>query len=38
MLKVEDPDLQAQLGKIKAGDSVDVTYTQAIAVAVEPTK
>ena len=37
-LKVEDPDLQAQLGKIKAGDSVDVTYTQAIAVSVEPAK
>jgi Cu/Ag efflux protein CusF len=38
MLKVEDPDLQAELGKIKPGDNVDVTYTQAIAVSVEPAK
>lgn len=37
-VKVKDPDLQAQLGKIKAGDSVDVTYTQAVAVSVEPMK
>jgi Cu/Ag efflux protein CusF len=37
-LKVEDPDMQAQLGKIKPGDNVDVTYTQAIAVALEPMK
>jgi Cu/Ag efflux protein CusF len=35
-LKVEDPDMQAQLGKIKPGDNVDVTYTQAIAVAITP--
>ncbi len=38
VIQVQDPDLQAQLGKIKAGDSVDVTYTQAIAVSVEPAK
>jgi hypothetical protein len=38
IIQVQDPDLQAQLGKIKAGDSVDVTYTQAVAVSVEPTK
>ena len=38
ILQVQDPDLQAQLGKIKAGDSVDVTYTQAVAVSVEPAK
>ena len=37
-LQVEDPDLQAQLPKIKPGDSVDVTYTQAIAISVEPLK
>ena len=37
-VSVKDPDLQAQLGKIKAGDSVDVTYTQAVAVSVEPMK
>jgi Cu/Ag efflux protein CusF len=38
VIEVQDPDLQAQLGKIKAGDSVDVTYTQAVAVSVEPMK
>jgi Cu/Ag efflux protein CusF len=37
-LEVTDPDLQGQLGKIKAGDSVDVTYTQAVAVSIEPKK
>jgi Cu/Ag efflux protein CusF len=37
-VKVTDPDMQAQLGKIKAGDNVDVTYTQAVAVTVEPMK
>jgi len=37
-LKVQDPDLQAELGKVKPGDSVDVTYTQAVAVAVAPVK
>jgi Cu/Ag efflux protein CusF len=35
-LQVQDPDMQAQLGKIKPGDNVDVTYTQAIAVSLEP--
>ena len=30
-LQVQDPDLQAQLPRIKPGDSVDVTYTQAVA-------
>jgi Cu/Ag efflux protein CusF len=38
MVKVQDPDMQAQLGKIKPGDNVDVTYTQAIAVSIEPMK
>jgi hypothetical protein len=37
-VKVEDPDLQAQLGKIKAGDNMDVTYTQAVAISMEPMK
>jgi Cu/Ag efflux protein CusF len=37
-LRVQDPDMQAQLGKIKPGDNVDVTYTQAIAVSLEPMK
>jgi hypothetical protein len=35
-LKVEDPQLQAMLPKIKAGDNVDITYTQAVATSVEP--
>ena len=38
VIEVTDPGMQAQLGKIKAGDSVDVTYTQAVAVSVEPMK
>jgi Cu/Ag efflux protein CusF len=37
-LKVDDPDLQAQLSKIKPGDNMDITYTQAVAISVEPTK
>lgn len=37
-LKVDDPDLQAKLHKIKPGDTVDITYTQAVAVSVEPAK
>jgi hypothetical protein len=36
-IKVEDPSLQAQLAKIRPGDNMDVTYTQAVAVSVEPT-
>jgi hypothetical protein len=35
-IKVEDPALQAQLGKIRPGDNMDVTYTQAVALSVEP--
>jgi hypothetical protein len=35
-LKVADPQLQAQLASIKPGDNVDVTYTQAVAISVEP--
>jgi hypothetical protein len=37
-LKVQDPDMQAQLRQIKAGDNVSVTYTQAVALSVEPAK
>jgi hypothetical protein len=37
-LTVQDPDIQAQLGKIKKGDNVALTYTQAMAVSVEPNK
>jgi Cu/Ag efflux protein CusF len=37
-LHVQDPDVQAQLKQIKAGDNVEVTYTQALAVSIEPKK
>lgn len=37
-LKVEDPDLQGRLKQIKAGENFDVTYTQAVAISVEPRK
>ena len=37
-LMVKDSEVQAQLGKIKAGDSMQVTYTQALAVSAEPSK
>jgi Cu/Ag efflux protein CusF len=35
-LNVQDPTLQAQLKKIKTGDNLDVTYTQAVAISIEP--
>jgi Cu/Ag efflux protein CusF len=35
-LHVQDPDVQAQLKNIKPGDNVEVTYTQALAVSIEP--
>jgi hypothetical protein len=35
-LKVEDPALAAQLAQIHPGDNMDVTYTQAVAISVEP--
>jgi hypothetical protein len=37
-IKVRDPDVQAQLATIKKGDNVEVTYTQAVAVSVDPKK
>jgi len=37
-LQVEDPDVQAQLSKIKSGDMVDLTYTQAVALSLQPSK
>jgi hypothetical protein len=33
---VEDPQLQSRLSDLKAGDHVDVTMTEALAVSVEP--
>ena len=35
-LKVEDPALQSRLKEIKPGQNFDVTYTQAVAVSLEP--
>jgi len=35
-LKVTDPDLQTHLKQIKPGENFDVTYTQAVAVSIEP--
>jgi hypothetical protein len=35
-LKVEDPGLQARLKQMKPGENFDVTYTQAVALTIEP--
>lgn len=35
-LKVEDPELQAQLPDIHPGDNMDLTYSQAVAVSIQP--
>jgi hypothetical protein len=35
-LTVEDPALQARLQGIKPGEDFDVTYTQAVALTIEP--
>jgi hypothetical protein len=37
-LKVQDPALQARLKQIKRGEDFDVTYTQAVAVMLQPRK
>jgi hypothetical protein len=37
-LKVSDPALQPRLAQIKPGDAFDVSYTQAVALTVEPRK
>jgi hypothetical protein len=37
-LQVKDSEVQAQLGKIRPGDAMQVTYTQALAVSAEPAK
>ena len=38
VVTVQDPALQAKLGRIKPGDNVDITYTQAVATSLEPMK
>jgi NMD protein affecting ribosome stability and mRNA decay len=35
---VKDPDLQRKLPQLRAGDQVDVTYSEALAIAVQPAK
>lgn len=35
-LTVKDLNMRAFLGKLKRGDKVDVTYTEALAISVEP--
>lgn len=37
-LEVNDPNLQSQLAKIKPGDNMDITYSQAVAISLEPNK
>ncbi len=37
-LKVTDPDLQSRLKEVKPGENLDITYTQAVAVSIEPAK
>jgi Cu/Ag efflux protein CusF len=34
MIEVDDPSLQKQLSQLKPGDTVDVTYTQAVLISV----
>jgi len=37
-LKVQRPEAQAYVGNLKAGDEVIVTYTEAVAISVEPAR
>jgi hypothetical protein len=37
-IKVEDPDVRAQLGRLKVGDKIQTTYTQAWATRVTPAR
>jgi hypothetical protein len=37
-ITVQDPDAQAFVKKLKMGDQVELTYTEAVAVAIEPAK
>lgn len=36
IVTVSDPTLQSQLGQLKPGDNVQLTYTQAVAIQAEP--
>ncbi|HEY4645441.1 MAG TPA: hypothetical protein VIH25_04075 [Steroidobacteraceae bacterium] len=35
-IAVQDPDAQAFIKKLKKGDEVELTYTEAVAISVEP--
>lgn len=35
-IKVDDPQIQSQLGRLKVGDKIQATYTQALAARVTP--
>jgi hypothetical protein len=37
-LPVRSPQGQEFIGKLKAGDEVEVSYTEAVALSVEPAK
>ena len=38
VVNVEDPDIQAKLSSIKPGQVVQITYTEAVALAIQPKK
>jgi hypothetical protein len=38
MVHVKDPSLQARLGQLKPGNMVDITYTQAAALSIQPSR
>jgi Cu/Ag efflux protein CusF len=35
-VEVKDPDMQAKLKQLKAGDQIEVTFTEALAIDVQP--
>jgi Cu/Ag efflux protein CusF len=37
-IKVDDPQVQAQLGRLKVGDRIQTTYTQAMATSITPAR
>jgi hypothetical protein len=38
VIHVQDPDMQAKLPNLKPGQVVQITYTEAVAVAIQPKK
>jgi hypothetical protein len=37
-IKIEDPQVRSQLGRLKVGDEIQTTYTQAMATSVKPAR